>query len=98
MIFLLSLSILGISIFLIIKASKLKLFRGHLFSNAVKIILVKIYYSVVLLLIQLIFLWNRTFLYCLDKLSFNAVNFIRSENNLALLQLFMLLGLSELML
>ena len=28
-------------------------------------------------------------------LSFTAVNFIRSENNLALLQLFMLLGLSE---
>ena len=46
-------------------------------------------------LIQLIFLWNRTFLDCLDKLSFTAVNFIRSENNLELLQLFMLLGLSE---
>ena len=58
----------------------------------------KIYHLVVLLLIQLILLWNRTFLDCLQKLSFTAVNFIRSENNLALLQLFMLLGLSEHML
>ena len=50
------------------------------------------------LLIQLIFLWNQSFLDCLDKLSFTAVKFIRSQNNLALLQLFMLLGLSEHML
>ena len=35
----LSLSILGIEIFLILNARKLKLFRGHLFSNAVKIML-----------------------------------------------------------
>ena len=49
-------------------------------------------------LIQLISLWNRTFLDCLDKHSFTAVNFIRSENNPALLQLFMLLELSEHML
>ena len=39
MIFMLSLSILDILIFLIINARKLKLFRGHLFSNAVKIML-----------------------------------------------------------
>ena len=38
-IFMLSLSILGIIIFIILNARKLKLFRGHLFSNAVKIIL-----------------------------------------------------------
>ena len=46
---------------------------------------VKINHSVDLPVIQLIFLWNRTFLESLDKLSFTAVNFIRSENNLALL-------------
>ena len=34
----------------------------------------------------------------LDKLSFTTVNFIRSEDNLALLHLFMLLGFSEHML
>ena len=34
-IFMLSLSILGIVIFIIINARKLKLFRGHLFSNIV---------------------------------------------------------------
>ena len=39
MIFMLNLSILGILIFLIINARILKLFRGHLFSNAVKIML-----------------------------------------------------------
>ena len=44
---------------------------------------------------QLIFLWNRTLLGWQDKLSFTAVNFIKSENHLALLWLFMLLGLSE---
>ena len=44
------------------------------------------------------FLWSRTFLDCVDKLSSTAVNFIRSENNPALLCLFMLLGLSEYML
>ena len=38
-IFMLSLSILGIGIFIILKARKLKLFRRHLFSNAVKIML-----------------------------------------------------------
>ena len=32
-------SILGIAIFIIINARKLKLFRGHLFSNTVKIML-----------------------------------------------------------
>ena len=42
-------------------------------------ILVKIYHSVVLLLIQLIYLWNRTFRLILGKLAFTAVNFIRSE-------------------
>ena len=35
----LSISILGIIVFIILNARKLKLFRGHLFSNAVKIIL-----------------------------------------------------------
>ena len=35
----LTLVILGILIFLIINARKLELFRGHLFSNAVKIML-----------------------------------------------------------
>ena len=35
----LSLSILGIVIFIILNTRKLKLFRGHLFSNAVKIML-----------------------------------------------------------
>ena len=35
----LSLSILGILIFIIMEARKLKLFRGYLFSNAVKIML-----------------------------------------------------------
>ena len=35
----LSLSILGLVIFTILKSRKLKLFRGHLFSNAVKIML-----------------------------------------------------------
>ena len=35
----LSLSILGIVIFIILNARKLKLFRGHLLSNAVKTIL-----------------------------------------------------------
>ena len=35
----LSLSILGIIIFIIINARKLKLFKGHLFSNVVKIML-----------------------------------------------------------
>ena len=35
----LSLSILGILIFIILKSRKLKLFRGHLFSNTVKIML-----------------------------------------------------------
>ena len=35
----LSLSILDIVIFIILNARKLKLFRGHLFSNAVKIML-----------------------------------------------------------
>ena len=38
-IFMLSLSIIGIIIFIILNARKLKLFRGHLFSNAVKIML-----------------------------------------------------------
>ena len=38
-IFMLSLSILGIIIFSILNTSKSKLSRGHLFSNAVKIIL-----------------------------------------------------------
>ena len=38
-IFMLSLSILGIIIFIVLNAMKLKLFRGHLFSNAVKIML-----------------------------------------------------------
>ena len=45
-------------------------------------------------LIQLLYLWNRTFRLILDKLSFTAVNFIRSENNQTLLQLFVLLRLS----
>ena len=58
-----------------------------------KVHLVKIYHPVVLLLNQLVFLWNRMFLDCVDKLSFTAVNFIKSENNQELLQLFMLLGL-----
>ena len=35
----LSLSILGIIIVIVLNARKLKLFRGHLFSNAVKIML-----------------------------------------------------------
>ena len=35
----LSLSILGLVIFIILRSRKLKLFRGHLFSNTVKIIL-----------------------------------------------------------
>ena len=35
----LSLVILGIIIFIVINIRKLKLFRGHLFSNAVKVIL-----------------------------------------------------------
>ena len=35
----LSLSVLGIIIFIILNARKLKLFKGHLFSNAVKIML-----------------------------------------------------------
>ena len=35
----LSLSILGIVIFIILKLRNLKLFRGHLFTNAVKIML-----------------------------------------------------------
>ena len=61
-------------------------------------ILVKIYHSIVLLLIQIIYLLNRTFKLILDQLSLTAVNFIRSENNPALLKLFMLLGLSEHML
>ena len=38
-IFMLSLSILGIIIFIIPNTRKLKVFRGHLFSNAVKIML-----------------------------------------------------------
>ena len=38
-IFMLSLSILGLIAFIILNARKLKLFRGHLFSNAVKIML-----------------------------------------------------------
>ena len=38
-IIMLSLSILGIIIFITLKARELKLFRGHLFSNAVKIML-----------------------------------------------------------
>ena len=38
-IFMLRLSILGIVIFIILNTRKLKLFRGHLFSNAVKIML-----------------------------------------------------------
>ena len=35
----LDLSILGIAIFIILHASNIKLFKGHLFSNAVKIML-----------------------------------------------------------
>ena len=35
----LSFSILGLVFFIILKSRKLKLFRGHLFSNAVKIML-----------------------------------------------------------
>ena len=35
----LGLSILGLVVFVIIKSRKLKLFRGHLFSNAIKIML-----------------------------------------------------------
>ena len=35
----LSLSILGIVVYIIVNARKLKLFRGHLFSNSVKIML-----------------------------------------------------------
>ena len=35
----LHLAVLGIIIFIILNARKLKLFRGHLFSNTVKIIL-----------------------------------------------------------
>ena len=35
----LSISILGLVLFVIMKSRKLKLFRGHLFSNAVKIVL-----------------------------------------------------------
>ena len=35
----LSISILGLVLFIIIKLKKLKLFRGHLFSNSVKIML-----------------------------------------------------------
>ena len=42
----LSSSILGILIFIIINARKLKLFRGHLLSNAVKIMPVHIRCSV----------------------------------------------------
>ena len=38
-IFMLSLSVLGILIFIILNARNLKLFRGHLFSNTVKIML-----------------------------------------------------------
>ena len=44
-------------------------------------LVVKIYPSLVLLLIQFIYLRNRTFRLILDKLSFTAMNFIRSENN-----------------
>ena len=35
----LSLAVLGIMIFIILNARKLKLFRGHLFSNTIKIML-----------------------------------------------------------
>ena len=42
-------------------------------------------------LIQLIFLWNRIYYLFQDKLSFSTENFIRSENNLALLWLYVLL-------
>ena len=42
-------------------------------------------------LVQVIFLYNRTYQLFQDKLSFSAENFIRSENNLALLQLYVLL-------
>ena len=38
-IYVLIISILGIVVFIILNASKLKLFRGHLFSNAVKVML-----------------------------------------------------------
>ena len=38
-IFMLSQSILGIVVFIIINDRKLRLFRGHLFSNAIKIVL-----------------------------------------------------------
>ena len=38
-IFMLSLAVLGMMIFIILNARKLKLFRGHLFPNAVKIVL-----------------------------------------------------------
>ena len=37
--FMLSLSVLGILIFIILKCRKLKLFTGHLFSNTIKIML-----------------------------------------------------------
>ena len=39
-ILMLSLSILGLELFIILKSGKLKLIRGHLFSNAVKIMLI----------------------------------------------------------
>ena len=38
-IFMLCLAVLGIIIFIILNARKLRLFRGHLFSNTVKIML-----------------------------------------------------------
>ena len=41
-------------------------------------------------LIQLIFLYNRTYLLFQDKLSFSTENLIRSESNLALLGLYVL--------
>ena len=69
------------------KTKVLKLWQRKLLVNTVHV-----------LLIQLIYLWNKTFRLILDKLSFTAVNFIRSDNNPALLQLFMVLGLSECML
>ena len=45
-----------------------------------------------------VFLLYRTFDCFKDELSITTVIFIRSENNLALLQLYVLLGISEHML
>ena len=97
-ILMLSLSILGLVIVIILKSRKLRLFRDHLFSNVIKMMLIisdMQYYSwvglsfcCIIILRTLAFSLSQIITAVKDKLSCSTEHFIKSENNQTKLPLY----------